>query len=66
MGAHFGSRWKRFRNVANFARHFSAPPDRLGPQHIRQYQLYLCGFLRRGFFFITPLHPTTSDCLRQA
>ena len=29
------------RSVANFARHFSAPPDRLGPQHIRQYQLYL-------------------------
>jgi integrase/recombinase XerD len=29
------------RSVANFARHFSAPPDRLGPQHIRQYQLFL-------------------------
>ena len=29
------------RCVANFAQHFATPPDRLGPEHIRQYQLYL-------------------------
>jgi len=29
------------RCVANFARHFKAPPDRLGPEHIREYQLLL-------------------------
>jgi integrase/recombinase XerD len=29
------------RCVAHFAQHFRTPPDRLGPEHIRQYQLYL-------------------------
>jgi integrase/recombinase XerD len=29
------------RCVANFAKHFKAPPDRLGPEHIREYQLLL-------------------------
>ncbi len=29
------------RCVANFARHFHVSPDRLGPEHIRQYQLFL-------------------------
>ena len=29
------------RCVAAFAQHFGTPPDRLGPEHIRQYQLYL-------------------------
>jgi site-specific recombinase XerD len=29
------------RCVAKFARHFGAAPDRLGRQHIRQYQLFL-------------------------
>jgi integrase/recombinase XerD len=29
------------RCVANFARHFKAPPDRLGPEQIREYQLLL-------------------------
>lgn len=29
------------RCVAHFAHHFRTPPDRLGPEHIRQYQLYL-------------------------
>ena len=29
------------RCVANFARHFRVSPDRLGPEHIRQYQLFL-------------------------
>lgn len=28
-------------HVARFARHFNTPPDRLTPDHIRQYQLYL-------------------------
>jgi integrase/recombinase XerD len=29
------------RCVANFAQHFRVSPDRLGPEHIRQYQLFL-------------------------
>jgi hypothetical protein len=29
------------RHVDRFARHFNCFPDRLGPQHIRQYQAYL-------------------------
>ena len=29
------------RGVANFAQYFRASPDRLGPEHIRQYQLLL-------------------------
>jgi integrase/recombinase XerD len=27
--------------VADFAKHFKAPPDQLGPEHIREYQLLL-------------------------
>jgi integrase/recombinase XerD len=29
------------RCVAKFAQHFGLPPDRLGPEHVRQYQLFL-------------------------
>ena len=29
------------RNVAQFAQHFDSSPDRLGPEHIRTYQLWL-------------------------
>ena len=29
------------RCVANFAQHFRVSPDQLGPEHIRQYQLFL-------------------------
>ncbi len=28
-------------SVAEFAKHFHKPPDQLGPEHIRQYQLFL-------------------------
>ena len=29
------------RCLANFAKHFGTAPDRLGPEHIRDYQLFL-------------------------
>ncbi len=29
------------RCVADFAQHFNTPPDRLGPQHVHEYQLFL-------------------------
>jgi integrase/recombinase XerD len=29
------------RSIAEFAQHFGKPPDRLGAEHIRQYQLFL-------------------------
>ena len=29
------------RCVGKFAQHFGLPPDRLGPEHVRQYQLFL-------------------------
>ena len=29
------------RTVEDFARHFNRPPDRLGPRHIREYQVEL-------------------------
>src|SRR5258708_12187786 len=29
------------RIIQEFAKHFRQPPDRLGPQHLRQYQAYL-------------------------
>jgi hypothetical protein len=29
------------RCVAKFAQHFKLSPDRLGPEHIREYQLFL-------------------------
>lgn len=28
-------------SVADFARHFHQSPDKLGPEHVRIYQLYL-------------------------
>ena len=29
------------RCLANFAKHFGTAPDRLGPEHVRDYQLFL-------------------------
>lgn len=29
------------RSVANFAKHFNKPPDQLGPEEIRAWQLFL-------------------------
>src|SRR3712207_9306788 len=29
------------RCVANFAKHFNKSPDKLGPEHVRDYQLFL-------------------------
>jgi integrase/recombinase XerD len=29
------------RCLANFAKHFRTAPDRLGPEHVRDYQLFL-------------------------
>jgi Phage integrase, N-terminal SAM-like domain len=29
------------RCVADFAQHFKAAPDKLGPEHVREYQLFL-------------------------
>jgi integrase/recombinase XerD len=29
------------RGIAGFAKHFGKPPDQLGPEHIRQYKLFL-------------------------
>ena len=29
------------RCVADFAQHFNTPPDRLGPQQVHEYQLFL-------------------------
>jgi site-specific recombinase XerD len=40
---HFSEGTTRYyiRDVERFAQHFHCSPDRLGPQHIRQYQAYL-------------------------
>ena len=40
-----GTTRRYIRNVEAFARHFHCRPDRLGPQHIREYQAHL--FTRR-------------------
>jgi integrase/recombinase XerD len=40
-----GTTRRYIRNVEAFARYFRCPPDRLGPQHVRQYQAQL--FTRR-------------------
>jgi integrase/recombinase XerD len=29
------------KNVESFANYFRCPPDRLGPEHIREYQVHL-------------------------
>ena len=45
------------RKVEAFARYFRTPPDRLGPQHIREYQAYL--FTKRK---LSPGSVTTHLC----
>jgi hypothetical protein len=41
------------RTVEHFARHFPCPPDRPGPEHIRQYQAVM--------FLTWKLAPTSFD-----
>ena len=36
------------KTVADFAKYFQKPPDELGPDHIRQYQLYLLKERKQG------------------
>jgi integrase/recombinase XerD len=42
------------RGVADFARHFKAAPDRLGPQDVREYQLLL---VQREKAFVAGVQP---------
>ncbi|HEX8798542.1 MAG TPA: site-specific integrase [Terriglobales bacterium] len=42
------------RIIRDFAKHFHQPPDRLGPEQIRQYQAYL--------FHTKKLSPSTVHC----
>jgi site-specific recombinase XerD len=41
-------------SIAEFAQHFHKPPDQLGPEHIRQYQLFL----------IKEKHASLSTCIQ--
>jgi site-specific recombinase XerD len=43
QGRHYSEGTTRYyiRHVERFARHFNCSPDRLGPQHIREYQAYI-------------------------
>src|ERR1700730_15778834 len=50
--------------IAEFARHFGKPPDQLGAEHIRCYQLFLIKEKRMHRFFnycTVPGQPTIED-----
>jgi hypothetical protein len=42
------------RAVEGFAKHFGKSPDELGPEELRQYQLYLLRDQRPGCFRVWP------------
>jgi site-specific recombinase XerD len=47
------------RTIEDFARHFRRPPDQLTPEHIREYQAYLCRQRKLGskpILYIESLH----------
>ena len=59
------------RSVAEFAKHFNKPPDQLGPEEIRSWQLFLLNEKRVklstyiqaicGLRFFYPQHPEPQD-----
>jgi hypothetical protein len=49
--------------VADFAWHFNKPPDQLGPEHVREYQLHLVHEKKLSWSTLQVL-PCTSDTAR--
>ena len=55
------------RCVADFAKHFEAAPDRLGPEHVREYQLFLVqrkklSWSRSTRLYVRSVFSTTTCC----